>query len=388
MRSAENPYSPGAGNPQPELAGREEILDRASSTLERTLNRRMTKSLMMLGLRGVGKTVLLNRIQQMADDAGCVTGFIEAEGKQALPDLLTPHLWRILLKLDTQKLARESVHRAFRLLRGFASAFSVQFGGIEVAVKPETSTGDLSLDVTDLLVAVGEAAAQRGSPVVILVDEVQYLSRDELSAIMVALHKVSQKQLPLLLFGAGLPQLAALAGEAKSYAERLFFFNEIGRLSNEAARTAIMEPLRQENVGIDGDALEAILAETDCYPFFLQLWGYYAWESAEASLISVEDVNAATDMSIEDLDQGFFNIRYQRLTDRQRDYVFALARLGPGPASSTAVAAELGVPVEKAASVRSEVIKKGVAYSPRWGLIAFTVPKFDEYLRRVESMRE
>ena len=182
--------------------------------------------------------------------------------------------------------------------------------------------------------------------------------------------------------------LAALAGEATSYAERLFFFNEIGRLSNEAARTAIMEPLRQENVGIDGDALEAILAETDCYPFFLQLWGYYAWESAEASPISVEDVNAATDMSIEDLDQGFFNIRYQRLTDRQRDYVFALARLGPGPASSTAVAEELGVSVEKAAPVRSEVIKKGVAYSPRWGLIAFTVPKFDEYLRRVESMRE
>ncbi len=295
----------------------------------------MTKSLMMLGLRGVGKTVLLNRIQQMADDAGCVTGFIEAEGRQALPDLLTPHLWRILLKLDTQKRARESVHRAFRLLRGFASAFSVQFGGIEVGIKPETATGDLSLDVTDLLVAVGEAAAQRGSPVVILIDEVQYLSGDELSAIMIALHRVSQKQLPLLLFGAGLPQLAALAGEAKSYAERLFFFNEIGRLSNEAGRTAIMEPLRQENVAITDDAVEAILAETNCYPFFLQLWGYYAWESAEASPISVEDVNAATDMSIEDLDQGFFNIRYQRLTDRQRDYVFALARLGPGPAGPT-----------------------------------------------------
>ena len=182
--------------------------------------------------------------------------------------------------------------------------------------------------------------------------------------------------------------LAALAGEATSYAERLFFFNEIGRLSNEAARTAIMEPLRQENVGIEDDAVEAILAETDCYPFFLQLWGYYAWENAEASLITVNDVSAATERSVEDLDQGFFNIRYQRLTNRQRDYVFALARLGPGPASSTAVAEELGVSVERAAPVRSEVIKKGVAYSPRCGLIAFTVPKFDEYLRRVESTRE
>ena len=388
MRSADNPYSPGAGNPPPELAGREDILERASGILERTLNKRMTKSMMMLGLRGVGKTVLLNRIQQMADDAGCVTGFMEAEGRQALPNLLAPHLRRILLKLDTQERARESVHRAFRLLRGFASAFSVKFGGIEVAVKPEAVTGDLSLDLTDLFVAVGEAAVKRDAPVVILIDEVQYLSSDELGAVMVALHKVSQKQLPLLLFGAGLPQLVGLAGEAKSYAERLFAFDEIGRLDDEAGRRAITKPLLQEGVDIDDDAVDAILAETDCYPFFLQVWGHYAWEGAEISPISLEDVSLATVKSIEDLDRGFFRVRYQRLSDRQRNYAFALARLGPDPASSKAVAKELGISVEQAAPMRSGIIKKGLAYSPSRGFVAFTVPKFDEYLRRVEVPQE
>ena len=220
---------------------------------------------------------------------------------------------------------------------------------------------------------------------VILIDEVQYLTEEELSAIMVALHKVSQRQLPVLLFGAGLPQLAALAGEAKSYAERLFLFREIGRLSPEAAERALVEPARRERVDIDSNALDAILNETEGYPYFLQLWGYFAWEVASESPITLSDIEAATVESRRALDEGFFSVRLERLTERQRAYVFALARLGPGTASSTAVARELGVSVKKAAPVRSEIIKKGVAYSPTWGRIAFTVPKFDEYLRRVDS---
>lgn len=383
METSRNPYSPGAGNPPPELAGRQAVIEQAKGVLERTLNRRMTKSLIMLGLRGVGKTVLLNEYQSMAEDAGCLTTFIEAEAKKTLPVLITPKLWQILLRLDARQRAKDSAHRAVQILRGFASAFSVKFDAIEVGVTPEAMTGDLSLDLTELLLAIGRAAAKRGTPVVILIDEVQYLTSDELGAVMVALHRLSQKQLPVLIFGAGLPQLARLAGEAKSYAERLFSFVKIGRLSDAEARQAIVKPLADEDVAIQDDALDAIVAETGCYPYFVQLWAYHAWECAETSPILPRDVSEATVRSVEDLDQGFFNVRLQRLSPRQRDYAFAMAELGEEPMNSTAVAESLGVTIEEAAPVRRGLIEKGVAYSPDRGFIAFTVPKFAEYLLRI-----
>ncbi len=385
MRSTDNPYSPGAGTPPPELAGREDILDEAATILGRTIKGRVARSLMLLGLRGVGKTVLLNRIEQMAGDKGCVTCIMEADNDKVLPDLIIPHLTRVLLQLDSRRRAGEHVRRAFGVLRGFASAFAVNYGAFEIGIRPESGTGDLALDLADVLVSIGEAASAQRTTAVILVDEVQYLAPEELAAVIVALHRVSQRQLPVLLFGAGLPQLVALAGEAKSYAERLFFFREIGSLSPDAARRALTEPARREGVTIDSGAVDAILAETEGYPYFLQLLGYFAWEAASKSPITQGDVEVATAEATRALDSGFFSVRLERLSERQREYVFALARLGSGPASSTAVADELGISVKQAAPARSEVIKKGVAYSPRRGLVAFTVPKFDEYLRRVEQ---
>ncbi len=384
MRSTDNPYSPGAGTPPPELAGREDILDEAATILGRTIKGRIAKSLMLLGLRGVGKTVLLNRIEQMAVDKACVTCIMEADNDRVLPDLIIPHLKRVLLQLDSRRRAGERVRRAFSVLRGFASAFAVKYGAFEIGIRPESGTGDLALDLADVLVSIGEAASAQRTAVVILVDEVQYLAPGELAAVIIALHRVSQRQLPVLLFAAGLPQLVTLAGEAKSYAERLFFFREIGSLSPAAARCALVEPARREGVTIEPGAVDAILAETDGYPYFLQLLGYFAWEVACRSPITLEDVEVATAESTRALDSGFFSIRLERLSERQRQYVFALARLGQGPASSTAVADELGISVKQAAPARSEVIKKGVAYSPKRGLVAFTVPKFDEYLRRME----
>jgi hypothetical protein len=383
MKSVDNPYSPGAGTPPPELAGRESILEQAENAIVRTLRGRAAKSLMLLGLRGVGKTVLLNRIDQIAEEVGCRTAIFEADPNRRLPEQITQQLHRILLRLDRRERVNEKVQRAFVLLRGFASAFRVKFGEFEVGLSGDVATGDLNIDLTDLLVAVGEAAESRNTVAVMMVDEVQYIAKRDLGALIMALHKISQRQLPVIFFGAGLPQLARLAGEAKSYAERLFDYPEVDRLDSVSARAALVEPAKRESVAFDEEALDAILKETEGYPFFLQVWGYYAWEAAPSSPITSKHVATATKNAITSLDGSFFRVRLDRLTTRQRNYARAMAEFGPVPAPSTAVAELLGLTVRQAASVREELMKRGTAYSPRRGLVAFTVPKFDEFMIRV-----
>jgi hypothetical protein len=382
MDSVNNPYNPGAGVPPPELAGRQSILKQAENTIVRTKNGKVPKSFIMHGLRGVGKTVLLNRIDQIAETVGCQTAFFEADLNRTLPELLTQQLHRLLLKLDRRKRVSNEVMKAFSLLRSFASVFKVKIGEIEVSLSNETATGDLSIDLTELFVAIGQAAKSLRTVAVIIIDEVQYVTKNDLSALMMALHKISQRQLPLLLFGAGLPQLARLAGEAKSYAERLFDFLEIDRLDANSARVALAEPAKRESVVYEDDALDIILEETEGYPFFLQVWGSCAWEVAPSSPITAAHVKTATKRAVEALDKGFFKVRIDRLTDRQQQYARAMAELGPSPANSTAVAKVLGMTVKQAAPIRDEVIKKGVAYSPSRGLVSFTVPKFDEFMKR------
>jgi hypothetical protein len=382
MKSSTNPYNPGAGIPPPELAGRSRLLDRAETVIGRARNGKFAKSLILLGLRGVGKTVLLNRIDQMAEEAGCRTAVFEADRSRTLPEFVAPPLYRILLKLDRRERVSDKVQKAFGLLRSFASVFKVTYGDFEIGVSSGSTTGDLTIDLTDLLVAIGEAARSRKTVAVMLVDEVQYLKKHDLAALIVALHKVSQRQLPFLFFGAGLPQLARLAGEAKSYSERLFEFPEVGRLDDDSARAALVEPARREGVDFDDDALDAILEQTDGYPFFLQVWGYYTWEVAEASPITSKHVEEASSRAIEFLDEGFFRVRIDRLSARQLKYARALAEFNSLPASSAAVAEEMGITIQQAAPIRSELMKKGTIYGPQRGMTAFTVPKFDEFLRR------
>jgi len=382
MNPIDNPYTPGAGTPPPELAGREPILKQAETSIARATKGRNAKSLLLLGLRGVGKTVLLNRIEEMADAAGCQTAIFEADPDKPLPDLITQQLYRVLLKLDRMKRAGNEITRAFQLLRGFASVFKVRMDEIEFGVSSRAVTGDLALDLPDLFLAVAEAARSRSTTVVILIDEVQYISRQDLSALIMALHRISQRGLPLIFFGAGLPQMAKLAGDTKSYAERLFDYLEIDRLDAASARAALTEPARRESVSYHDEALEIILEATGRYPFFLQMWGSYAWQVAPASPITAEHARIATGRAVADLDRGLFKVRLERLTERQQTYARALAGLGPEPASSTEVADALGISVKQAAPIRDELIKKGMAYSPRRGRIAFTIPRFDEYLRR------
>jgi len=382
MDPINNPYSPGAGVPPPELAGRENILRDAENMIKRVKNGHATQSQILLGLRGVGKTVLLNRIDQIAENLECETSIFEADMDRTLPQLLTQQLHRLLLKLDRRKRMGDEVKKAFALLQAFAAIFRVHVGEFQVGVAQATVTGDLSIDLTDLLVAIGEAAKARNTVAVILVDEVQYIAKDDLGALIMALHKISQRKLPLIFFGAGLPQLAQLAGDAKSYSERLFTYPEVGPLAPEAARSALVEPARREGVEYDGKALEIILKETEGYPFFLQVWGSHAWQAAKGSPITVSDARKASKSAVAALDEGFFKVRFERLTERQQQYARAMAEFGSEPANSTAVANLLGMTVKKAAPVRDEVIKKGMAYSPKRGLVAFTVPKFDEYMKR------
>ena len=380
-----NPFSPGAGTQPPELAGRDEIVQNATIALERVGTGRHARSQMLLGLRGVGKTVLLNRIEQLAAERGFLTIVLEAPEDKQLAELLVPPLRSRLVALSRVEQAKDIAKRALGVLRAFASAFKVKVGDIEFGVERASGTADsgsLEHDLPELLAAVATAAKSAGTGVAILVDEVQYLSAGDLGAVIVSLHRGDQKGLPLTFFGAGLPQIAALAGDAKSYAERLFEYPEVGKLSDEAARSAIRAPVQREGVEITEEALKIIVEETEGYPYFLQEWGSQAWNAATTSPITAADARRATTEALNRLDQGFFRVRLDRLTPRERDYVRAMAELGRGPHRSGEIANLLGIQVTTAGPLRNGLIKKGMIYSQQHGETAFTVPMFDEFMRR------
>jgi hypothetical protein len=385
MDQVRNPFAPGAGNRPPELAGREPILEEATVAIQRALIGKPSRSQMLLGLRGVGKTVLLNKIQEVAEANGHETSFIEAPENKTLADLLYPRVHQTLRKLSLLENARAKSIAGMRALRSFASVFHVKVGEIEIGVDPEigiADSGDLENDLPELFVRIGEAAQAAGRAWTILIDEVQYLKSDDLAALIVSIHKVNQKNLPVLFFGAGLPQVAALSGDAKSYAERLFHYPPVGALDDVAARTAIRQPVEDEGELIDEAALNDIIHKTKGYPYFLQEWGYQCWSLAEKSPIGLQVAQAATVASTRRLDDGFFKVRFDRLTPKEREYVIAMAQLGPGPYRSAEVAEALGESHRSLGPRRSQIISKGMIYSPQHGDIAFTVPMFNDYLMR------
>jgi hypothetical protein len=385
MDAVRNPFAPGAGSQPPELAGREEILSAADTALQRVLAGRPAQSQLLLGLRGVGKTVLLNRIEQMAEGRGHVTSFVEAPEDRTLVALLYPKLQHALRKLSLAEGARRAANAALRALRNLAATFKISLGEFAVSVGPEpgvADSGNLEHDVTELFLRVGEAARAAGRGWALLVDEVQYLSAGELAALIVAMHRVNQKGLPLLFFGAGLPTLAALSGDAKSYAERLFAFPRVDALPAEAAARAIRQPIEAEEESIEEEALGMIVERTRGYPFLLQEWGYQCWSLAERSPIGRACVEQAERAALRRLDDGFFKVRIDRLTPKEKAYVIAMARLGSGPYRSSEVAGVLGEKLTALAPRRARIIAKGMVYSPAHGEIDFTVPMFDDYLRR------
>ena len=391
MDRRNNPYAPGAGLQPPELAGRDRLIDDVTIDMDRVLRRRPTKGLILLGLRGVGKTVLLNRLRAFADDKGFQTAKVEAPEGSVLPDLLAPELRRILYALDVRQSGGRHLRRAVNVLRGFANAFKVKIGDIEFSVEPapgEGDSGNLEQDLPPLLIAVAEAAAERRSAVGLFLDEIQYLSSVELAAVVVACHEIAQRNLPLLFIGAGLPQIAALAGRAKSYAERLFDYPEVGPLDADAARAAIAIPAKNEGVSFADGAVDAILQATQNYPYFIQEWGFQVWNRAPSSPIAPQVVADAMPDVIAHLDANFFRVRFDRLTVLQQKYLRAMAELGPGPHKTGHIATTLGVGAASVATVRQQLVNKGMVWSQRHGETAFTVPLFDSFMKRQMPMLE
>jgi hypothetical protein len=388
MDPIKNPYSPGAGTPPPELAGRDELRKTVGITLERVRTGRPAKSVLMVGLRGVGKTVLLDRLREDAETVGIQTIRVEAPEGRSLPAILAPQLRQALLRLSRNEQAKEFAQRALRGLAGFAKALKVKYQDIEVGFdfEPEpglADNGDLEHDLQALLEIAGAAAKQAGTVLALFVDELQYVAEEELAALITALHRTAQRSLPVVLVGAGLPQLPGKMGRAKSYAERLFDFPQIGPLPRDAASIAITKPAQNEGVAVNSDALDRILHETHGYPYFLQEWGKHAWDVAAASPITLEDVKQATKSAIAALDESFFRVRFDRLTPLEKRYLRAMAELGSGPHRSGDIADKLGREVTSLGPTRSQLIVKGMIWSPSHGDTAFTVPLFDEFMKRI-----
>jgi hypothetical protein len=388
MNAVINPYAPGAGSPPPELAGRDGVRAAVSVALERLRIGKPAKSLMMVGLRGAGKTVLLDQIRKDADVAGMHTVRIEAPENRSLPAILTPQLRLALLRLSRIESAKKSAIRGLRALAGFAKALKIKYHDIEVGLDFDAEpgladNGDLEGDLAALLEQAGKAAHAAKTALVIFIDELQYVPEEQMAALISALHRCSQEKLPVTVVGAGLPQLRGQLGKAKSYAERLFDFPEIGPLLKGDARDAIVKPALHEGVVISDGAVEAIVAQTQGYPYFLQEWGKHTWDVAAESPITEQDVANATSEAIASLDESFFRVRFDRLTPAEKRYLRGMAELGPGLHRSGDIALLLGRPVQAFGPTRSSLIRKGMIWSPSFGDTAFTVPLFDAFMRRI-----
>jgi hypothetical protein len=386
MDSVQNPFAPGAGNPPPELAGRTNVLEQSHTAMLRLAAARAIQSLILVGLRGVGKTVLLVKMQEMAEAEGFVVVSTEASERQSLAELLVPELRKALLQLSLVETAKHALKRAVGVLKAFVGSFGLTMGEIALNYDPTAGvadSGNIEADLPDLLVELAGVAAVAGRPVLIVIDELQVLKGPEFSALIMAIHKINQRKLPLVFIGAGLPQVLGLAGNAKSYAERLFKFLHIGALSEEDAVAAIVNPAKAEGVEFEPEAVSEILRVTERYPYFLQQWASDAWNIAQGEKITWADVLDAFDTSTSALDASFFRVRFDRCSQPEKIYMRALAELGPGNKRCSEVADVLGVKPEKVAQHRGSLIKKGMIFAPALAEVCFTVPLFDAFMRRV-----
>lgn len=386
-----NPFAPGAGTPPPTLAGRDELIERTAITLKRVASGRPAKSFIVVGLRGVGKTVLLNEVYEAALEQNYLAAQIEAHQNKSLPALLLPKLRQLLIALDRIERAKDLGKRALRVLAGFTKSVSGTVGDIDISISidPEHGfgdSGDLENDLADVFEAVGRAAKAKQTAIALIIDELQYLSENEMSALIMAMHRIQQRSLPLVLIGGGLPQILALAGRSKSYAERLFDYPKVGALEGGDARRAVEAPVRDQDADIEDRAIGRIIELTEGYPYFIQTWGHYAWNLSPGPSITLSDVEGATPEAIASLDESFFTVRFDQLTTAEKSYLFGMAELGPGPHKSGDIAGRLDRKVESVAPTRSGLIRKGMIYSPIHGETAFTVPMFDQFLKRAKAV--
>jgi AAA ATPase domain len=369
------------------LAGRQATLENVAIALDRIRNGRHAQSAILIGLRGVGKTVLLNRMRRAAEGEGMIAVPIEAPEGQSLPAMLVPALRTALLKLDRGQAAMTFAKRGLGALARFVKVFKLSYGELEASIDlgeiGVADNGDLESDLSDLINLGGAAAAERGTAMVLFIDELQYVPEHELAALITALHRARQNDQPITLVAAGLPQLAGQMGKAKSYAERLFLFTSIGPLNQADATSAIVHPIEAEDCSIEPDAVTKILEVTKGYPYFLQEWGKQCWDAANQCPITAYDVDLAYPTAIAALDDSFFRVRFDRMTPSEKRYLRAMADLGEGPYSSTSIAEHMNRKPSSFGPVRASLVAKGMIYTPGYGETAFTVPLFDAFMRRI-----
>ncbi|MCU1491382.1 MAG: ATPase [Acidimicrobiaceae bacterium] len=385
MDPVRNPYSPGAGTRPPALVGRDREIEAMDVALQRLLLGRDGRSQLLTGLRGVGKTVMLNEFEHIAEGRGYFHEHVEVGEDGRLPPRLAAALRRVLLAMDARRRIGERIGRALGVLK----AFSIRLPeGPELAIEVEAvhgpaDSGDLATDLAGLFVEIGELARDHGTGLLLTVDELHYVGAPVLEALVMGLHRAAQLRLPVTLAGAGLPSLAALTGEAKSYAERMFTYPVIDSLSEDQAQEALVVPAEDEGVAWDEDALSRVIQITRGYPYFLQEFGKQAWDAApDGEVITLEDVDRSVPVATAELDDGFFRVRTGRTNDAERAYLRAMAELGPGPVRTAQVAATLGKSATALGPTRDALLKKALCYSPRWGEIEFTVPMFAAFMKR------
>lgn len=386
MDPRRNPYTPNAGARPPALVGRDDQIEAFDILLHRLELGRPQQSMIVTGLRGVGKTVLLGAFRDKAIERGWATVEAEVSKNSDFADRMSRHARRALLSLSPSEKWKDRARNAAAVLKSFSLTFnpdgSVATGFDVGPAAGRADSGDLADDLTDLLVALGEAAQEQGSGVVFLFDEVQFLSVIEFEALIAGLHRTVQRALPITLVAAGLPQIPKLAGEAKSYSERLFTFPRIGRLSDADAALALTVPAMEEEVSFTPDAVLAIIDYTEGYPYFIQEFGKIVWDQAVQSPIARYDVLDAVPLVEDKLDESFFRVRAERTTPLELQYMRAMAELGSGAHKAGEVAELLNRSSEQLGPTRSSLIEKGLLYTPGHGLAAFTVPQFDRYMKR------
>lgn len=388
MDAASNPYTPNAGAEPEAIVGRDEQLEAFRTLLGRLSRGRTEQSMIITGLRGVGKTVLLGRFRELAEEAGWAVVDLEASKHDDLRfrRTLASQLKSALLRLSPRSRWSEAAKRAGAVLKSFNMSVdpegTMKWGWDLDAAAGYADHEDLGLDLTDVLVAIGEAAKSSDTGVLLLVDEVQFLQSSQLEALIQAIHKLVQRKLPVTFIGAGLPQIAELAGDAKSYAERLFKFPRIESLDETDAALALSAPAEAEGAVFDPDALELAVEVTGGYPYFIQELGYAVWTIAQDGRITKEDVEDAREAYESKLDSSFFRVRLDRATPLQTAYLRAMAELGPAPHRAADVAQLMGRTSTQLGPTRAELIAMGLLYTPEHGLAAFTVPHFDQFMKR------
>lgn len=381
-----NPYRPGAGMSPAYLAGRDNTINEAQNILQAINYGYSARSVVYYGLRGVGKTVLLNYIENLADEMDLPSEYMEiAERDRSFQYQMALHIYKLINRLSLLKNIESHIKKALSILK----AFTIKYGcdDISIEVNPAngiSDTGNLANDMTELFLALGVIAQKQNKGVVLFIDEIQYIKDSEFEALMEAIHRTNQKNYPIVIFSAGLPKIAKIAGDVKSYAERLFDFIEIDSLNNEEAKLALIEPAKRFQINYTDDAVNKIIEITQGYPYFLQEYGKWVWEcKKEESIIDIKIVNKAYDKFEQSLDKAFFKVRHDRATAREIEFMTAMVACEKLPCSTKEIANIMGESIQAISPLRAQLIHKGFIYAAKRGEVDFTVPQFDKYLKRV-----